>query len=294
MHTLSEQHAAMSYLIPAHLEHLRAAGKSERTIAARRHLIARLHKDLPYGLAYAATEQLEAWLASPGWSRWTRKTYTNHVISFYRWATIHEHLDGDPTARLGRPKAPRCVPRPVTDEQLALALSCPEPLLTAVMLASLAGLRVDEVAHARREDITEAQLYIPVGKGGSPGSVPTHPDLWAHIRNRPDGYLVEGPRGPVDGHWITVLARKTFTQLDMRPRRTMHEFRHWYGTMIHRANGDARVTQECLRHENVSSTQIYTQVADGRLTAAVSSLRLPLPVRPEPVSTRLGPAAEAA
>lgn len=275
MITVRDQHAQMSYLIPDHLEHLRAGGNSERTIHARGEVLKRLNKDLPFGLAFAATEQIEAWLAQPGWSTWTRWTYGGHVRGFYRWATERAILDGDPTKAIPRPKRPRCIPDPVTDEELARALTSPEPWYTIVVLAAFAGLRADEIARARREHITQAHVFIPRGKGGHPGSVPTSPLLWSVVRDRPDGpFVVDTCGRAVTGGWLSCAARHHFDRMGL-PKVRLHRFRYWYGVMIQRNQGDIRVTQECLRHLHVSSTEGYTLVTGTQRAAAVASLQVP-------------------
>ncbi|MGE5828491.1 MAG: hypothetical protein ACM30G_09030, partial [Micromonosporaceae bacterium] len=143
----------MSYLIDDYLNQLR--GKvSERTYGAREEVLRRLHNQLPYGIGYAATEQLTAWLdqpcQTPGEEHerrpWTRITYLSHIRAFYRWATEHYELDGDPSATLTRPRPPQPLPDPVTEEELAVALTSREPWFTAVVLAAYAGLRCDEIA----------------------------------------------------------------------------------------------------------------------------------------------------
>lgn len=277
MRTPSEQHATMSYLIPAYVEHLRAGDKSERTVTERREVLQRLHNDLPFGLGFAATEQLEAWLGQPGWSRWTRITYAKHIRAFYRWATRMEYLDGDPAAELPRPKAPRLVPKPVTDVELAAALHSPEPWYTAIVLAAYAGLRAEEIGRAQREHVNEDLLYVPNGKGGEPGVVATHPFLWETVGERPAGALVLDRFGrPVTGRWLSINARAHFDALGM-PDVHLHRFRHWFGSKIQAEYHDLRVTQECLRHASVTSTQGYTMVTGKQRAAAVSML----PVLPQ-------------
>jgi integrase len=264
----------MSELIAAHLAHLRAGGYSDRTIHSRKDILRRLHDALPYGLAYAATEQIEAWLGEAGWSRWTRCTYSTHIRAFFAWADVHGHLYGDPAADIVRPRPPRCVPSPVTDDQLARALHSDDPWHVAVVLAAFGGLRADEISRARSEHITADTVHIPDGKGGEPGSVPTHPFLWESIRGR-SGLLVTHYGEPVTGRWISANARHHFDRMGM-PDVRMHRFRHWYGTMIQRATGDIRVTQECMRHRSVTSTQGYTLVTGEARRAAVAALIVPL------------------
>lgn len=275
MSTPSKQHVAMSYLIPAYLDHLRAGDKSERTITERREILQRLHDDLPYGLAYAATEQLEAWLASPDWSRWTKITYGKTIRLFYQWATTAEHLDGDPAAALPRPKAPRCIPKPVTEAELVRALESPDPWYLAVVLAAYAGLRSDEISRAQREHVDEDRVLVPYGKGGDAGAVPTHPFLWQAVRDRPLGALVTDTFGrPTTGRWLSINARAHFDSLGL-PDVHLHRFRHWFGSQIQARYGDLRVTQECLRHASVTSTQGYTLVSGQQRAEAVASLPVP-------------------
>lgn len=167
------------------------------------------------------------------------------------------------------------VPKPVTDDELGRALELPEPFRTAVVLAGWAGLRVSEIAGCHREHVTQDRVLVVCGKGGDPGTVPTHPFVWEQVRGRAGGPLVTDRWGrPVDGHWLTVHARKAFDRAGLAGVH-LHRLRHWYGTMIQATLGDLRVTQECLRHRHVTSTQGYTKVTGGQRTAAVASLPVP-------------------
>ena len=115
MMTLSEHHAAMSYLITEHVAAL-VLTHSPDTIRTRRQVLRALHRDLPMGVAYATTEQIRAWLATPGWSDNTRYTYSGHVLEGYRWWTALGYLDGDPTATIKRPRPTKGKPRPMSEE----------------------------------------------------------------------------------------------------------------------------------------------------------------------------------
>lgn len=276
----------MSYLIDLHLAHLRARGHSERTVGARGELLRRLHQDLPYGLAYAATDELDGWLGEhPDWARWTRATYAMHIRGFYRWATAAGHLDGDPTADMAKPRNPRCLPNPVTDDQLVQALErSADPWHTAILLAAHAGLRVSEIARLERDDISEDVIRL-VGKGGNPEVVYTHPVIWEHVKDKPPGRLVRGPSGQlITGRWLSQHSRAHFTRIGL-PGVHMHRFRHWFATALLDAGNSLREVQESLRHQSVTSTQIYTKVRSGQRRLAIRSL--PTPVTQSPAeSTR--------
>lgn len=265
-------------LVALHVAHLRAGGKSPRTIQSRRSVLVQLNNRLPFGLAFAATEQVEAWLAGlreTGRSRWTLSIYHYHVTRFYQWATEAGYLDGNPTATIARPRKPQSIPKPVSEDELGRALGLPEPFRTAVVLAGWAGLRASEIAACAREHIDPVRVLVVCGKGGDPGTVPTHPFVWRHVQGRGGGPLITDRwRRPVDGHWLTVNIRRAFDDLGL-PDVHLHRMRHWYGTMIQTTLGDLRVTQECLRHRHVTSTQGYTQVTQERRAAAVAALPVP-------------------
>ena len=267
----------MSYLIDLHLAHLRARSHSERTVEARSDLLRRLHHELPYGLAYAATDELDAWLGGhPHWSRWTRSTYAMHIRGFYRWATAAGHLDGDPTADMAKPRNPRCLPKPVTDDELVQALArSDDPWHTAILLASHEGLRVSEICRLDRADVDQDMIRL-VGKGGDPEVVYTHPLVWEHVRRRPPGRLVRGPSGQtITGRWLSQHQAAHFRRIDL-PGVHMHRFRHWFATALLDAGNSLREVQESLRHQSVTSTQIYTKVRSGQRRLAIRSLPTPI------------------
>jgi integrase len=171
--------------------------------------------------------------------------------------------------------APRCVPKPVTQDELRRSLLLPEPYRTAVILAAFAGLRASEIAGCRREHITDTTVTVPHGKGDEPGTVPAHPYVWDHVRDRPPGPLVTDRHGrAVTGRWLSSRMRIALDRAALRGVH-LHRYRHWYGTMVQEMTGDLRVTQECLRHRHVGSTAGYTLVTSARRAAAVAALPVP-------------------
>lgn len=262
----------MSYLIETHLTAMAAEGAALSTRKDRGRCLRRLHDDLPFGIAAATTEQIQAWLSYEQWSRWTRRTYANHLFGFYAWLVDEGYLPEDPTAGMASPKAPKCMPRPASDEQLAIALTAPEPLRTAVLLAAYAGLRRSEIVGVDRDHVSQDTIYIPNAKGGDPQTVATHPVVWEHIQARPRGPLitdVEGTR--LTANQLSSLALRWFRLLGL-PAFGLHRFRHWYGTMIQREHHDLLITQQALRHASVVSTQGYALVASQARDDAIRSL----------------------
>ena len=276
-------------LVDLHLKHMEDEGKSPEQVEIRACVLRQLNRWLPYGLAFAATEQIEAWygdLRRQGKAKATLTIYPYHVKCFYAWATAGQYLDGDPAVAIKRPRPPRYLPKPISEDFMARALDLPEPARTAVILAGFGGLRASECARSRREHITEEMILIPVAKGGDPATVPTHPYIWQELHDRPPGPLIHDRAGrPVSGHWVTDHIRETLIRAGLRfdergQRVTLHRWRHRFGTLIQTEQGDLRLTQECMRHRSIASTTIYTLVTPGRRAAAVASR--PTPKDPPP------------
>lgn len=258
-------------LIDIHLGYLEADGLSGKTIQDRRVLLTRLDRELPNGLPEASTDELVVWLGrSEGWRPKTRATYWSHMAGFYRWRT-QRYQSPNPMAMLRCPKTRRGLPRPVTDEQLRIALArAMRPWFTAIVLAAWAGMRVGEIAAAVRADVTADRVVI-VGKGGRWRSVPTHPDLWAEVADLPDGALVRWRGEPVTAAWLSRRASTYLTSIGL-PDVTMHRFRHWFGTEVQAGYHDLRVTQELMGHASPVDTAGYAQITDGQRRLAICTL----------------------
>jgi integrase/recombinase XerC len=271
----------MSDLIKAHLRHMRAAGLAElTTVDDRECLLRRLDRILPMGLDRATTEELEDFLATPGWSAQTKATYYTHIVGYYRWGCdpLHPHLDYDPSAGLRRPKVPRNVPKPVTNAQVQFALvELPEPFRTYVTLATYAGARCGEIAMIEKEAITEERIRIK-GKGGKTRVLATHPAVWAAVRPFPAGRIARRYRGgePADSPYVSTRTRIALRRIGLDV--TLHQFRHWYGTMMLRprqfggAGASLRCVQENMGHESAATTAGYTLVSDEERDAGIAAL----------------------
>lgn len=270
----------MSELIGAYERHQRAAGMSAHTITARSRLLWALHDFLPFGLAYAGADELEDFLQSdPAWTAWTKRTYSNHMRAFYRWAR-GRWLETDPTIDMARPRTPSGLPNPVTEDELEHALShSPDPWLTLITLAAYGGLRAAEAAGVRREDVTEQAIRIRRAKGGDEASIDTHPQIWRIVRSRPPGplALTPGYGKPVTAKWIGTNERAFFDSIGL-DEVVFHRFRHRFGSALLDAGNDLRTIQEAMRHRSITSTQGYTLVRGGQRRLAIRSL--PSPTQP--------------
>ncbi len=267
----------MCDLIAPHLRHLKAAGFSANTIHDRDRVLQRVDADLPMGLLDATVPELDDWLAQFRTNQ-TKATYYGHLVGFFSWACAGDDpwLDWNPTTNLKRPKVPPTVPRPVTDDALAIVLArAREPYRTWAVLAAYAGLRAFEIATITREAFTEELIYV-TGKGGKHATIPTHPLVWQAVKDLPPGPIALGRTG------VRLSATRVSSLFSQHMRKTLglpgvslHPLRHWLGTRTLQGCGNLRVTQELLRHSSPATTAIYTQVTDEQRRSAVSALPVP-------------------
>lgn len=259
----------------AHFDALRAAGRSEQTILARRNVLRMLQRDLGRPAAEATRAEIEAWLARPYWSRSTKSTYRFHLRGFFDWLVDTGQLEVDPTARLGRVRVPKPPPKPVTDEVLADMLArSHEPYRLWFLLAAYAGLRCGEIAVLRREDITADTLRV-TGKGDKTRIIDTHPLIWEAVRDLPRGMVCH--YGTVyqhvhqASHAISQRVREHLQRLGV-PGVSMHQLRHSFATRLLRAGVDLRVIQTLMGHASIATTERYLAVSSDQRRAAIHAL----------------------
>lgn len=273
----------MTNLIAHYEAHMRAAGYSRNTVEDRGKLLRRLDVDLPLGLAEATTEEIADWMAQVGsdrdpWSQKTLATYYDGIRGFFVYHCDPGKpvgLDWDPSAGLTRPRAPRGVPRPVTDDQLAEALGrAAEPWRTYVLLAAYGGMRPFEISRQDRRHITEESVTIINGKGGKSRIVPTFPLVWHAVRDLPPGLVAQpSSTGRLDADYISSeTSRYLRERLKLPGGMTLHRCRHWYATTLLGRGANLRVVQELLGHASPATTAIYTQITDEQRRIAVAAL----------------------
>lgn len=259
----------------------RAAGILPRTYTERRRVLERvavLVDQAPEELTADAIAGYLAEVPTPS----TRAAYWQVLRAWFTWLVEDEELRTDnPMARLRRPRSPRRLPRPVTDEQLRQVLATVNRRRTRtwILLGTFQGLRVSEIARVRGEDIDLYEQTLRVtGKGGVVASLPLHPLVADEV-----------PQYPVRGLWFPsyeahgrggqpVLAGSVSAAIGATFRRAghtcnAHQLRHWFGTnTLRSAEGNLRVAQEALRHASVATTALYTKVDDSDVRAAVTGL----------------------
>jgi integrase len=242
---------------------LEALGRRPKTVELRVGVVRKLYRDAGAvhveDLDQAAVEAWLGGLVSPA----TRRAY---AVTWRQWTLYAGH--GEP---LAVPRVPQGLPRPARAAQLAAAQLAADPRTAAwIACGRWAGLRAGEVSRLRGEDVDDVEGWLYVeGKGGQRGVVPLDPRLAAVLAP-----WVEASGGgrlwPVKPGRISEHAGAALRAAGAADR--FHQLRHFYGTAVYQATGDLYRAQRALRHASPATTQVYAQLADDALRAAVAAV----------------------
>jgi site-specific recombinase XerD len=247
------------------------------TIAKRTAIVRRYTSDVPRWRT-ATFRDVESWVGSLPVAASTAGDYVSHVRMFYRWAIREGFVDRDPTGQVELPRRSRYLPRPARDGAIRVAIAAAPPDVAAMLiLMSGAGLRCCEVARLEWGDVDLIGGTIRVqGKGGR--------DRILEI-----GPPVRRALAAIDGTARTVFVSTSGRSLspcrvsqivNAHLRRcaagcTAHQLRHRYATVALELCGDITIVRDLLGHRNVSTTQIYAQVARGAAGRVGRSVPVP-------------------
>lgn len=231
-----------------------------------------------------------AWLRdqhTPAGKPYAQSTVARTLVAvrgLHRFLVDERLTDVDPSTDVSGPKAVRPLPKALSHSEVEALLAAPtgdEPvsLRDRAMLEVLyaTGLRITELVTLDVDDLDlEAALVRTLGKGRRERQVP----VGRHARAATEAWLVRGrsswvPTSPAlfvnrrggrltrQGAWKII--RGHAEAVGLVDRVSPHVLRHSFATHLLEGGADVRVVQELLGHANVTTTQIYTLVTEGRL-----------------------------
>lgn len=205
---------------------------------------------------------------------------------FYQYQVRVEALESDPMSKIELPKLGRTLPKVLTEKDVEALLEAPdvgEPigLRDRAMLELLyaCGLRVTELVSLETHQINLRQGVVRlVGKGNKERLVP----MGEEALNWIERYYKEARAELIPSASSQVLfpslrgqtmTRQTFwhrikryvVEAGIQASVSPHTLRHAFATHLLNHGADLRVVQLLLGHSDLSTTQIYTYVAQHRL-----------------------------
>ena len=259
---------------------MRGAGLAERTITERSTTLAHFFEVTCSCPEDFSQRHVVRYLGRKGLKPASRASYYTQLKAFAKWAVLMGLREDNPMTDLPAPRRPKCVPRPITGADFLAVLDATHRHATRVkiLLGALQGLRAHEIAKVRGDDMDTAAKTLRVqGKGGDTKLMPLHASLVEVAQGMPPRDWWFPSTATASGH---VTAKSVSTVISRAMERagipaTGHQLRHWFGTELLLSGADLRTVQELMRHDSITSTQIYTLVTDARRGEAMARLHLP-------------------
>lgn len=235
--------------------------------------------DLPFMSSYLVD------LGERGLGARSAARHLSAVRGFCRFLVRERALQTDPCALLDRPRTRRKLPSWLDEQEVDRLLDAPDESTVRgvrdramLRLMYAAGLRVSELVGLRMGAVDFRRgLVTVVGKGGKARMVPVGEvaldavqrylsDFRPVVASEHETAMFLSPRGG-------PLTRQGFWKLTLRYARGVgitkpispHKLRHSFATHLLRHGADLRAVQAMLGHADISTTEIYTHVADDHV-----------------------------
>ena len=294
--TPPEQQLIENFIDHLWMEH----GLSENTLSAYRNDLAGFSLWLEKNddsLINASASAIQGFLAYNYSAQQKRRSVARLLSSlrrFYLYLFRENRISEDPTHLLESPKGEQSLPMSLNEQQIEALLSAPDldddlGLRDRAMLEVLyaTGLRVSELIGVQTSQISMQQGVIRViGKGNKERLVPVGEIalewLMKYYQQARPQLLRAASKSSTASQCSEVfvtrrggaMTRQAFWYMIKRyalvagiaaDQLSPHTLRHAFATHLLNHGADLRVVQMLLGHSDISTTQIYTHVADQRL-----------------------------
>lgn len=201
--------------------------------------------------------------------------------SFYSFLKRQDVITHNPLKNITSPKSPKRLPQTLSVEKMSQLLPVQSTQLEEIDIRDLAmfelmyssGLRLSELVYINLMDLNLAEGLLRVtGKGNRQRDLPVGKmalkviQKWLGLRPRwvqdsSEQAMFVSKRGKRISmrsvqYRLNLWANRLGIGLDIHP----HMLRHAFASHILQSSGDLRAVQELLGHQNLATTQIYTQV----------------------------------
>ncbi len=210
----------------------------------------------------------------------TLKQYYRHLIKLGK-------RQDNPTALISAPKIHRTLPQSLTESDIEKLLAAPDletdfgmrdRCMLELMYSS--GLRVSELVGLQMNQVnTNLGMVRLIGKGSKERVIPVGEEAlhWLAKYVKQSRLGLQREKVPNDALFLssrgTAITRQAFWQnikkyllkAGVKTVFSPHSLRHAFATHLLNHGADLRTVQMLLGHSSLSTTQIYTHVAQSRL-----------------------------
>lgn len=205
--------------------------------------------------------------------------------NFYAYLLDNELIKTNPTANISRPKRATILPSVLNYKEVSRLLDAPDlkskyGIRDRAILETMyaAGLRVSETTSLKLNDLhLSMHLINVIGKGDVERIVPLNDQavyyLKLYLENFRNQFLHQNVTevflnykgDKISRQSIWKMIKKYLKLAGIDKKVTPHTLRHSFATHLISNGADLRSVQELLGHQNVSTTQIYTHIANNLL-----------------------------
>lgn len=251
-----------------------------------------LHLERNQKIADADQSSIQAYLAhrfESGASARSNARLLSSLKQFYRQLVKTGQRSENPTALIYAPKIHRSLPLTLSEKDVDCLLDAPDieteyGLRDRCMLELMysSGLRVSELVSLQLSQVnSNLGLVRLTGKGNKERVIPVGEEAlhWLSLYLRQARGLLVKPANNSDALFLSsrgsAITRQAFWQnikkhllkAGIKPDYSPHSLRHAFATHLLNHGADLRTVQMLLGHSSLSTTQIYTHIAQARLQA---------------------------
>ena len=210
------------------------------------------------------------------------------ITTWFRWLIRHRRILANPAADLDMPKIEKRLPKHILSADEAdrvlngadthTALGIRDRAIMETLYSS--GIRRMELCNLGVHDIDHDRgtLMVRQGKGKKDRLLPIGERALAWVARyrddvRPE-FALAGDAGmlfltqqgeAIDPRWLSQMVRGYIARAAIGKQGSCHLFRHTMATLMLENGADIRFVQAMLGHEEITTTQVYTQVAIRKL-----------------------------
>ncbi len=234
-------------------------------------------------------EQITAYLAVLDKNNRTARSRARLLSSlrqFYAYLVREKLSATDPTALIPLPKIGRKLPSHLSEKEVDALINAPDTtkvlgLRDRAMLEVIyaSGLRVSELVSLQLSQLNLRQGVVRVqGKGNKQRLVPLGEQAVDWLEqylaiSRPallqqqqtDSLFVTNRKKAMSRQAFWYLIKRYALEAGIKAPLSPHTLRHAFATHLLNHGADLRVVQMLLGHSDISTTQIYTHIAQARL-----------------------------
>ncbi len=218
------------------------------------------------------------------------------VRQFYRFCVAENICYNDPSRKIAAARKGLKLPKILSRDEVEALIQATEAkdpnggirLRCLIEMAYASGMRISELVSLRLDAVVRDPAFLIIkGKGGVERLVPLNPSARAAVKTyldirgaflqskdqaNPFLFASRGADGHLTRRRVGQLLDEAAINAGIDPARVSpHVLRHAFATHLLEGGADLRTVQTLLGHADISTTQIYTHVANERLREVVET-----------------------